>query len=788
MFPPPSDPLLRVIALARRHPRLALGLLERLAERAEADDNPALAVDTLCARFQLLERLGQAGELELPLSAALQRCQLHHLPRQAAQCHEALGRIHYQRGEYQDAGEHWSQAVDLARLVGDTRSAVAARIGLGQIHHALGNWAAGRRFLDEAAHWLREVDDSYLRAKLALNRGVSRLHEGGPQAGIQAGIQAGPQAGLTQARTHFQQGLEAALHGGHTEYEAEALWQLARVDLAEGQIPAARHGALRALQLAERLGHHWLQGMALQTLTELALAEGAPDQALELAQRALALAEQLGSREQQATLHLRLARLRQDGGQPDAALRHLWSHVELQAQIERLAPPERVGVLDRFDPASQAPEELLLNLSNRDCNPASVAELESALLDLSVQAQAIMGLDRLQFWWDQDGRGRFQRFPAPEGAPPAALLHPLHTQYLDLITQRQEPLALADLRLHPCAVLLALVDGAMSAESRIELPLRRHGQVVALLWLEQQGRMRAWSRSELLQASHIGHIFERLLMGLDLVTALGSRAAMEQEKLALQARLVASIAHDVNTPIGIAVTASSALGDSAQRLSRLLAGERVSRSELQQLAGGLDQAAQLVQANLQRAAELIGSFKRMAVDQASEAVVSIHLTDYVRQLVSVHSPALTKAGIQCQLDIPPGLMLELVAGHLSQVLSNLIMNALAHAFPDRRGGSIAIRAHAEGEGPARRVLLEVADDGIGLPPELRQRVFEPFFTTKRGRGGSGLGLHIVQSMVQRLGGTVDLPLVPRGLTVRLALPVRPAEAQAAPAAPLAPLG
>jgi signal transduction histidine kinase len=749
----PDDPLQRVLALAGRHPTLALGLFERLAARAEADDNAALAIDSLCGRFLVLERLGQATQLMVPLTAALERCKLGHLPRQAAQCHEALGRIHYQLGEYQDASLHWSQAVDLAGLAADTRSAVAARIGLAQIHYALGDWVAGQRFLDDAAQLLQELDDAYLRAKLALNQGVGWLQR---QA-------------LEAAAQQFRLGLAAAQRAGHREYEAEALWQLARVALGRGEAQQAERLARQALALAEQVSHHWLQSMALQTLTELAQGQGALEQAHHLAHRALALALQLGAREQQANAHRQLAALEQALARPDAALRHLWAALDLQAELQRLSLPERVSVLARFDPANQGPEELLLNLSNRDWNPANVAQLQLALAELGDQTLAIMGLDRLQFWWDEDGSGRFRRFPAPSDGP--ALLRPLHGQYLDLLAQAQEPLALADLRLHPCHALLALVDRGTQAASRIEIALRLHGHVVALLWLEQREQTRAWTRHDLLHASHIGRIYERLLMGLDLVTAMGARTAMEQEKLSAQARLVASIAHDVNTPIGIAVTAASGLEDAAQRLSQCLRAERVSRAELLQLSATLSQAAQLVQGNLQRAAELIGGFKRMAVDQASEQVVRLQLADYVRQLVAVHSPALTKAGIRCVQQIPAELQLELVAGQLSQALSNLIMNSLAHAFPDGRPGCISISARAEGG----EVLIEVADDGIGLSPEVRAHVFEPFFTTKRGRGGSGLGLHIVQTSLQALGGSVELPAATRGLTVRLRLPLQPAQ-------------
>jgi two-component system NtrC family sensor kinase len=109
---------------------------------------------------------------------------------------------------------------------------------------------------------------------------------------------------------------------------------------------------------------------------------------------------------------------------------------------------------------------------------------------------------------------------------------------------------------------------------------------------------------------------------------------------------------------------------------------------------------------------------------------------------------------------------------LTQVIANLIMNSINHAFSGRRGGKILISARLDG----RQVLLDVADDGVGASAAVRARMFEPFFTTKRGQGGSGLGLYIVQTIVQRLGGSIELPELEQGLCVRLRLPIVPTEA------------
>jgi signal transduction histidine kinase/CheY-like chemotaxis protein len=247
---------------------------------------------------------------------------------------------------------------------------------------------------------------------------------------------------------------------------------------------------------------------------------------------------------------------------------------------------------------------------------------------------------------------------------------------------------------------------------------------------------------------------------------------VEQEKMAALGALVAGVAHEVNTPIGVAVTAASGMSNYTDKMVEVVNGAKVSRSELVALATRLQGAATLVEQNLARAAELIGSFKQLAVDQGSEHVGNLKLRDYVLGVVSAHSPELRKAGIQVVVDIDAALHARLAAGRVSQVISNLLMNAAKHAYPHGGPGQVTIGARIEVAEGRPWMLLDVADDGIGLTPEVRARLFEPFFTTKRGQGGSGLGMHIVYTIVHQLGGTVAAdPGAGQGCRIHVRLPL-----------------
>ncbi|MCV2354870.1 HAMP domain-containing histidine kinase [Paucibacter sp. B2R-40] len=757
-----DEVLMRLARQAKRHPICALRRYESLEQLLQSQGNMAAAIDVLYTRFNLLEHMGRAQQLLGSLNQAQGQAATAGLSAQAARMLEALGRIAYQTGDYLMATEKWTRAIDLAQLVGELRIGVAARIGLGQIHYAMGAWDNGRRFHRDAANLLASLDDSYLEAKLALNLGVGNYEN----------------SQLEEAEQQFSKGLAAARRGQHLEFEAEALWHLARAALLRGQTDLAAQQCRLALDMATRLGHLWLESVASQTWTEIALARNDHAEALKSAQFALEQALRIQSRAQESRSHQQLAQLYQSQGNLKAALTHLWKHVDVQAEIERLSLPERLAKLAHYDISRKPPDELLLELSNQQWPLESTAELKQAFLELSAKAQKILALDKVSLWWanevpgvyvllqqqpvDGDGGGDDNSAQAPR------LSEPAQAAYLKLLTQRREPLFLADLSLHPCLRELSGLGLMQGASSQIEIPLFVQQQLRAVLWLTQHGQARAWSRQDQLQASHLGKVFERVLLSADLALAQQTQALMEQEKADALGRLVAGVAHEVNTPIGVAVTAASSVSDNAQRLVELLASERISRSELQLLSARLKTGSELVERNLERAAGLIGNFKKVTVDQASEAVSEFQLADYLSSVISVLSPALRKAGVEVSLAIDPEIELYMASGLLTQVISNLIMNSIYHAFPERRGGKIRISARQD----EHHVWLDVADDGIGVSAAVRARMFEPFFTTKRGQGGSGLGMYIVQSIMERIGGSIELPETEQGLCVRLGLPVQ----------------
>ncbi len=248
------------------------------------------------------------------------------------------------------------------------------------------------------------------------------------------------------------------------------------------------------------------------------------------------------------------------------------------------------------------------------------------------------------------------------------------------------------------------------------------------------------------------------------------RQLVESEKMAALGNLVAGISHEINTPIGISVTAASHLEDETRRVMQLIADGKLSKSVLSSYQADAIRSAQLILTNLRRASQLVKSFKQVAVDQSSEEAREFLLRPYLDEVLLSLGPALKKSRHQIQVRCPEDLVLYTYPGALSQILVNLIMNSLIHAFEELDQGEIRIECERYGE----EWLLLYRDNGKGMDEATRQRVFDPFFTTKRGHGGSGLGLHVVFNLVtQLLRGHIECMSVPgRGVEFQIAMPVR----------------
>jgi two-component system NtrC family sensor kinase len=227
---------------------------------------------------------------------------------------------------------------------------------------------------------------------------------------------------------------------------------------------------------------------------------------------------------------------------------------------------------------------------------------------------------------------------------------------------------------------------------------------------------------------------------------------VESEKMAALGSLVAGVAHELNTPIGVSVTMSSTLQEKNRELAEQISAQTLRKTVLAEYVNVTEQGLQILMRNLEQAAELVSSFKQVAVDQTSDQRRRFDLSELVTQVVQTMGVLYGADRLRTQ--IGEGITLDSFPGALVQVLNNLISNAETHAFAEKEDGIVTIEA---GQIDAHQVRLIVRDNGTGIRPEHLDHIFEPFFTTKLGQGGSGLGLNIVYNIVHSvLGGTITV--------------------------------
>ncbi|MBM7866501.1 ABC transporter substrate binding protein [Heliomicrobium gestii] len=226
---------------------------------------------------------------------------------------------------------------------------------------------------------------------------------------------------------------------------------------------------------------------------------------------------------------------------------------------------------------------------------------------------------------------------------------------------------------------------------------------------------------------------------------------IESAKMAALGKLVAGVAHEINTPVGIGVTAASHLHRKTRELSAQFRENQLKKSELHRYLLLSEEASDIILKNLERASTLIHGFKQVAVDQSRETRRRFNLKEYIGEILMSLQPKLKNKAYRIELNCPDDLEVDSYPGDFSQVITNLIMNSLIHGFGECGHGTIRIDLQLVGD----RVRLVYSDDGRGIPPEHLQRIFDPFFTTNRAQGGTGLGLNIVYNLVtQRLRGKI----------------------------------
>lgn len=249
---------------------------------------------------------------------------------------------------------------------------------------------------------------------------------------------------------------------------------------------------------------------------------------------------------------------------------------------------------------------------------------------------------------------------------------------------------------------------------------------------------------------------------------LAQKKLVESEKMASLGSLVAGVAHEINTPVGVAVTAASFLQEKTKSLVEQQGGKGITEKELAKYTRTAQDSSALILSNLQRAAELIRSFKQVAVDQSVEKRRVFNVRQYLDELLLSMRPNYKRTRHSITVDCPADLEIDSFPGIFAQIITNLVMNSLIHGLEGIEAGEMRITITPEAGG----IQLTYRDNGKGMDANVLEHVFDPFFTTRRSQGGTGLGMHVVYNLVtQTLGGSIECESTPgQGVTFTISMP------------------
>jgi signal transduction histidine kinase len=243
---------------------------------------------------------------------------------------------------------------------------------------------------------------------------------------------------------------------------------------------------------------------------------------------------------------------------------------------------------------------------------------------------------------------------------------------------------------------------------------------------------------------------------------------VEAEKMAALGNLVAGVAHEINTPVGICVTAASRLDSKTKEFAEVFGAGQMKRKDLSDFLATTEEGMKILMNNLTRAADLVQGFKRVAVEQSSETKRVFELKTYLEETILALKPEFKNKPFEIVLDAET-IEINSYAGAFSQILTNLVMNSLIHGFKGRDKGQIVIQTRTRN----KNLIMTYTEDGNGMSKEILSQIYEPFFTTNRDGGGTGLGMNIVYNLAaQKLGGKLNAESEPgKGVKFTFEIPL-----------------
>lgn len=732
---------------------------------------------------KIMDHEGKAFEARNVLYEAVQQAQALHNFILEARIYEQIARLHYTKGDYRTALQNWLTCIELAES--DPKTWMLAKVGVGQIYDALNDSASAIVFHQAAAARINEIDDPYLDAKIQINLGVNLLKCHRNQ----------------EAKVALERALAICLARHYPDYAAESYFRLGEIAIDEAALESAQTLLQNGLALARQVGYQWGEANIYSAMAEIEAQQEHWQTALDFIHQGQKISAENNFSHILMRQHLAAAQYAEALFDMPQALAELKAGFEFQQQINNSTQPEQRAELEQKTGLRLSVGTMLINLANHQAiEHGKLTEFGPVITEAATQ---ILDVQRVGLWvstaqqdrlsclslYDQKLRQFISEEPIEYARAPV---------FMKSIGMHKSLIA-HDAQHHPDAWDFSeQYLQSRGIPSILVFPVISTNQYCWLIF-EHVGEQRNWVPDDIQHASQIADIAvramsnqERRLFQTEIhelnVRLIESNEALEtrvkertqalaqsnqelrlamdklvqSEKLAALGSLVAGIAHELNTPLGAALTCSTTLSASSQEINRQLQNNALKKSALEEFIANNLVANQLIERNIRRASDLVSHFKQVAVDTDSTRRRAFDLAEIVNEVLAMLHPQLKMTQHRVDNQIAAGWLFDSYPGPLEQVFSNFILNSVLHGFEDKPAGLMTL--HAE-PCDAQHVKIIYEDNGIGMNAEIQKRVFDPFFTTKLGKGGSGLGLYIAYNLVTGiLGGELQLESEPGQFT------------------------
>jgi signal transduction histidine kinase/tetratricopeptide (TPR) repeat protein len=652
-------------------------------------------------------------------------------------CLRQMGEMMRLMGRLESAQTLLDEAMQIYAPLRNSRNFGSVLTALGQLAQSRGDFSAALALFRQQAQRAQELAqaDQLIEGRIGMAKALVQLDRS------------------NEAEQELMAALCAARLQGAAILEVDSLRLLARIHSGRGDHPARLQYLEEAMATARQIDGYLLPGELLFNLAEAYAQAGRHAEAYQTAVLAANARERVRNLEASNRATAMQARL--DTERSRAETEHHRRKAEAESRRAELLQQtsetlELLGTIGQ-EITSQLDQEHVF---------ATIEQHVHGLLDAESFAIYLM---------DADGQGLTSVYDIEQGVrlpSDRVRLDDVHSFSARCVKERRELLV----DFNGGAFAPAYVPGTLLTRSALFAPLTVAERVLGVMTI-QSARAKAYAENDRL-------IFRTLCaytaIALDNSVAYTHlRDAMDQlvvqEKLAALGALVAGVAHELNTPIGNCLLTASTLQEKTRVLETTAASGAMRRSTLSDYLETSRDGLELVTRGLRSAAELVQSFKQVAVDRATEQRRSFDLLRTSQEVIATLQRNIGVAGHRIEIDIAHGIVLDGYPGPYGQVLTNLVNNALLHAFGSKKGGSMHLLALPwRGSG----IEIRFSDDGVGIAPENLKRIFDPFFTTKLGQGGSGLGMSISYNIVTSLfGGEFEVSsILGQGTCFTLRLP------------------